>query len=373
MRLRTFHLAALVLVLPLFALNARADSIDIGTAGPFAVLGEAGVTNTGSSTIYGSVAGSTGTPSVTGFPTPGSVVLPGVLYTTGVANSGPGTPFGDADAAYGYAAGLSVTDAEGTASLGAGGVGGTSVTALTPGVYSFTSTTVLLNGTLYLNAEGNDNASWIFLIPALLTTGSSSDVIIEDAGALGTTFTGAITWDVGAGATLGPNTTFLGTIISDTGTIALDAAATIGCGRAVSLGGQVTLIDNVISTPANCLVTTTGISTSSTGAPIAGAAIATPEPGTFALLLCGLLPIGGLLTLRKLRGSSAAGGSGVLAGTIDGCVFADTANTLAGQTIVGGCSSTSSISGVPEPGSAGLASLGGLLGLLAWRKFRVNA
>jgi len=302
MRLRTVHLAALVLVLPLLALNARADSIDIGTAGPFAVLGEAGVTNTGSSTIYGSVAGSIGTPSVTGFPTPGSVIPPGVLYTGGVANSGTGTPFGDAAAAYGYADGLTVTDAEGTTNLGAAGAGGTAMTALTPGVYSFTSATVLLNGTLYLNAGGNDAASWTFLIPFGFTTGSASDVIIEDAGTLGASFTGSVTWDVYGAATLGPGSTFLGTIISDTGAaIALDSTATIGCGRAVALSGSVTLIDNTIDVPADCLVTATGTSASGTGAPIAGSAgMATPEPGTFALLLSGLLTMG-FLRFRKSR------------------------------------------------------------------------
>src|SRR5579862_9190198 len=81
---------------------------------------------------------------------------------------------------------------------------------------------------------------------------------------------------------------------------------------------------------------------------------------------------GDILAGSSFTMSAAAGGSGVLAGTIDGCVFADTANTLAGQTIVGGCSATSS-SSVPEPGSAGLASLSGLLGLLAWRRFSVHA
>jgi hypothetical protein len=65
-------------------------------------------------------------------------------------------------------------------------------------------------------------------------------------------------------------------------------------------------------------------------------------------------------------------GSGVLADTIDGCVFAVTANTLAGRTIVVGCSAISS-SSVPESGSAGLVSLGGLLGLVAWRRFRGHA
>jgi len=78
---------------------------------------------------------------------------------------------------------------------------------------------------------------------------------------------------------------------------------------------------------------------------------------------------GDILAGTSFTMSAASGGSGTLAGTINGCVFSQNTNTLAGQTIVGGCSATSS-SSVPEPGSAGLASLGGLLGLLAWRKFR---
>jgi hypothetical protein len=82
---------------------------------------------------------------------------------------------------------------------------------------------------------------------------------------------------------------------------------------------------------------------------------------------------GNILAGSSFTMSAAAGGSGVLAGTINGCVFADTANTLAGETNVGGCSSANASTIVPEPGSAGLVSLGGLLGLLAWRKFRVNA
>ena len=63
---------------------------------------------------------------------------------------------------------------------------------------------------------------------------------------------------------------------------------------------------------------------------------------------------------------SAASGD-VFGGLINGCVFAETANTLAGTTNVAGCSGSAS---VPEPGSSGLVSLGLLLGILAWRKFR---
>lgn len=301
MKLHTFSILALGLSLSLSAAIAQADSIDIGTAAPFAVLGEAGVTNTGSSVILGSVAGSTGTPAVTGFPSPGSVFAPGVLFTAGVANSGPGTPFGDAAAAYGFAAGLPVTTAEGTSSLGAGGVGASSATALTPGVYSFTSS-VPLSGTLFLNAAGSSAATWNFLIPTKLTTASASDVVIENAGTAGSPFTGGVTWDVGSGATLGAGSTFLGTLIANTGTIALDSTATIGCGRAVALTGSVTLIGNVIDIPGNCSVTATGTSTSGTGAPAAGGTgvVATPEPSTLALLLAGLFGLV-FLKFRKPR------------------------------------------------------------------------
>ena len=81
---------------------------------------------------------------------------------------------------------------------------------------------------------------------------------------------------------------------------------------------------------------------------------------------------GNILAGDTFTMSAAAGGSGVLAGTIDGCVFAKNANTLAGMTDVGGCVATTTGEGgsVPEPGSAGLVSLGGLIGLLAWRMLR---
>src|ERR1039458_10412514 len=59
--------------------------------------------------------------------------------------------------------------------------------------------------------------------------------------------------------------------------------------------------------------------------------------------------------------SAATGGSGTLAGTINGCVYAETANTLAGTTDVKGpCASTGG-GGVPEPGTATLLGMGLLL------------
>jgi hypothetical protein len=73
-------------------------------------------------------------------------------------------------------------------------------------------------------------------------------------------------------------------------------------------------------------------------------------------------------TSFTMSAADREGGSGVLAGTINGCVFAETANTLAGLTDVNGCGGS-----VPEPGSSGLVSLGCLLGIfLVWRKLRVS-
>jgi hypothetical protein len=283
MRFQFFPVAALVPVLALLAVSARAGTIDFGTADPFAVLGEAGVTNTGSSIIYGSLSGSTGTPAVTGFP-PG-ILASGTLYTTGVLNAGPGTPFGDATTAYNAAWALGATPLTGV--LGSGG----SILSLTPGVYSFSSSAELM-GTLLLDAGGSDDASWTFLIGSSLTTASASSVEVVDAGSAGP-FTGSITWAVTSAATLGTTTSFLGTILSEAGS-ALNTGATIGCGRVISLDASVTLDDNIVdANPADCAVAGPGNGGLGGGTltPPSSPSTATPEPGTFALLLSGLFAI----------------------------------------------------------------------------------
>jgi hypothetical protein len=283
MNLRAFPMLVLVLVLSWLSVSARAGTINFGTADPFAVLGEAGVTNTGSSIIYGSVAGSTGTPAVTGFP-PGAVAS-GTLFLTGVLNAGPGTPFGDATTAYNAAQALGAIPLSGV--LGSGG----SIPSLTPGVYSFSST-AQLTGTLLLDAGGSDNASWTFLVGSALTTASASSVEVVNAGSPGP-YTGSITWAVTSAATLGTTTTFLGTIISQAGST-LNTGATIGCGRVISLSASVALDDNVIdANQADCAVT------GSTGGTLPPPSSPVPEPGTFALLPSGLLLALAFLTFRK--------------------------------------------------------------------------
>jgi len=76
---------------------------------------------------------------------------------------------------------------------------------------------------------------------------------------------------------------------------------------------------------------------------------------------------GNILAGTSFTMSANVGGSGVLAGTVKGCVFTTTANTLAGQSIIGGCENTEI---VPEPGTFQLLGAAGLIGIFALRKLQ---
>jgi hypothetical protein len=182
---------------------------------------------------------------------------------------------------------------EGTASLGAGGL-----STLGPGVYGFTSPTVLLNGLLTLDAGGSNDASWTFQIPFALTTASASSVRVVNTGSAGL-FTGSITWAVGSAATLGTTTTFLGTIISNSAGSVLQTGATIGCGRVISLTASVTLDSNLVDAfQSDCVATGVPVTGGGGGEILPPTPPVAPEPGVFVLLSSGLLAMV-LLTFRK--------------------------------------------------------------------------
>jgi Ice-binding-like len=266
-----------LLILSVLAVNAHAQGI-LGTASSFGVLGEAGVTNTGNSIINGSVAGSIGTPAVTGFtfstsPGPGVVVAPGVGFITGVA-----TPFVDATNAFNTMQGLSGH------SLTGQDLGGLTLLA---GVYTFSSS-AQLTGNLILNFGGASNQTIVINIGSTLTTASGSSVSI-----VGGNSTDSIFWNVGSAATLGTTTSFNGNIIALAG-VAMQTGATDGCGSVIALAGSVTLDTNTISTGCNSATTTTvgGL----------GPGTTVPEGGSTVLYLCSfLLPLGAMRAFRFRR------------------------------------------------------------------------
>ena len=265
-----------LLILLLLARPAYADSVSLGSAANFGVLGGSAVTNTGPTTINGDLGLYPGT-SITNT---ANITINGVTYpgnTTVPNNAGSSTAQTDALAAYNAAAALTATE-----NLTGDDLGGLT---LTPGVYSFSSAAGLATGeALTLNFEGMNNAAIVFQIGSALTTGSGSSVIIEAPGS-----NDEVIWQVGSSATLGTTTAFEGNIIAAT-SITLDTGADIGCGSALALNGAVTLGGNTITTGCNGLSGSTPPPTN----PI-------PEPGSMTLLGSGLIALAGLVR-RQLNG-----------------------------------------------------------------------
>ena len=229
MRCKTLILLAIP-ALACFPLIAKANTINLGTAGDFAVLAGSTVTNTGSSVINGGSVGVSPGTAITGFP-PGTVASP---YTTHSNDAAAIQAQEDLTAAYNTAAGLAPTQT--LTGLDLGGM------TLTPGVYFFSSS-ASLTGTLTLNDQNNPNAQFVFQIGSTLTTATSSTVTTINGGSKPGS---SVFWQVGSSATLGTSTAFEGHILANT-SITLDTGANIIGGSALARNGAVTLDGNNIT------------------------------------------------------------------------------------------------------------------------------
>jgi len=205
--------------------KAGAQTISLGLAESFAVLGATTVTNTGPTVLFGDLGLWPGT-SITGFP-PGTVN--GTIHITDTLAMEAQAA---ALVAYNQLAGLVPTT---TLSGSLGGL------TLLPGVYQITSA-AQLTGTLTLNGNGMADPLFVFQIGSSLTTGSASSVVETN----GANFSN-VYWQVGSSATLGTNSQFNGTLIANTSDT-LTTGATVN-GHIFALHGAVTLDSNIISVP----------------------------------------------------------------------------------------------------------------------------
>lgn len=202
----------------------------LGNAAPFAVLAGSTVTNTGTTTVAGSVGVSPGA-AITGFP-PGTISSGSAFHA---ANATSAAAQLSLTTAYNDLAGQTPTQNLTGQDLGA-------LLPLVPGVYKF-DTSAQLTGALQLNAQGNANAVFIFQIGSTLTTASASSVTVINGGSACNVF-----WQVGSSATLGTTTNFIGNILAQA-SITLNTGARIA-GRTLARTAAVTLDTNIISAAA---------------------------------------------------------------------------------------------------------------------------
>jgi hypothetical protein len=220
--------ALVILIWPATALAATLPPL--GSAGNFAVLSGAGMTNTGPSWITGAI-GASGA-GITGFP-------PGTSGPKHIGDSAFTTGETDLTAAYTNAGAQSCPGTHNYTGVNLGGK------TLGPGVYCQTVAPTL-TGTLTLNGSG----VYIFQIgttasPTTLITASGSRVHL-----IGGAQPCDIFWRVTSSATIATSTTMVGTIMANI-SIQMQTGATLN-GRALARTAAVTLDTNRIIQSSGC-------------------------------------------------------------------------------------------------------------------------
>lgn len=201
----------------------------LGTACNFGILAATpAVSSIGPTIVSGGDVGIWPAASITGFP---PATLTGTKH---LGDSVAATAQGDLTTAYNNAAA-----AAGGAILPAD-IGGET---LAPGVYKTTSAQPSLGITGNLTLSGDANAVWIFQVVSSLTTAAGNSKIILSGGAQSKN----VFWQIGSSATLGTNTTFAGTIMSQA-SVTLTTGATLN-GRALARTGAVSMDSNPVNVP----------------------------------------------------------------------------------------------------------------------------
>ncbi|WP_343320599.1 ice-binding family protein (plasmid) [Arthrobacter sp. TMP15] len=249
-------IAAVILASPLVFLGPvlAATPVDLGTAAEYSVLGGTTVTNTGPSVLQGSLGVSPGT-AITGFP-------PGIV--------GGASHAGDAQALQAQSDVIIAYNATASQALTESVAGDLVGRTLPEGVYNSTGP-LALSGTLTLDGQGDPSSVFIFQIASTLITASASNIILTNSAQACNVY-----WQVGSSATLGTDSTFKGTIMALT-SISVTTGAVLE-GRALARNGQVSLDNNVFTTPGCDLVMPTVTPTATDTPTPTTTAIATDTP-----------------------------------------------------------------------------------------------
>ena len=234
---------------------AQASAVNLATASPFVVLAGSTVTNEGASVLNGDLGVSPGS-SLTGF---NEAVVNGATHANDAVAAQAQS---DLTTAYNVAAGQPISPGNDLTGVDLGNQ------KLTAGAYGF-STSAQLTGQLTLDAQGDPNAQFVFVIGSTLTTASASSVVLVNGASPCNVY-----WKIGSSATLGSTTAFEGNLMALTSITANNGATVLG--RLLARNGAVTLNNNVLSTP-NCATGSTPSPTPTTTA--TGPTATTPTKG----------------------------------------------------------------------------------------------
>ena len=249
-------LLVVMMAVPTISMAAQ-KKVELGTTSSFAVLAYTTITNTGPTTISGSSpegGGNVGLHPGTKFTGQADVTMTGwTAYLSdpaGVALQAKN----DLVVAYLDAAGRTPTTTFTATDNQLGGQ------TLKSGVYAFghaDTANLTAASPLILDAEGNEDAVFIFQASSDLITASGSKIILKNGARYCRVF-----WQVTSSATLGTGSYFVGHIFALT-SIAAKTGATVQ-GQLLARNGAVTLDTNTI-TNGICATTPVGDTTAATG------------------------------------------------------------------------------------------------------------
>jgi hypothetical protein len=257
-------LLVVMMVAPASVMAAQ-PTVNLGTTSSFAVLAGTTVTNTGPTTISGSKpegGGDVGMYSGSAITDLAQITMTG--WTAHINDPTTIQATADLVTAYDDAAGRSATTTFTSTDNQLGGK------TLTSGVYAFghaDTANLTAASPLILDAQGNEEAVFIFQASSDLVIGSGSKVILINGGKYCRVF-----WQVTSSATLGTYSQFVGHIFAYQ-SIWAKTGATVQ-GQLLARNGEVTLDTNTI-TNGLCITPVSSISGASSGG--SGTPISSPK------------------------------------------------------------------------------------------------